>query len=120
MHELSLVVDLIEECCSRAAGREVTEVRARCHEGTDADEIRDAFGFLTSSHQERWASLQGAELKVEQLAAHLDCPCGHSGALGPEDVAGHIGVCPSCGRTSELGTSLELVGLVFAGGTTGG
>jgi hypothetical protein len=36
--------------------------------------------------------------------------------LGPDDIAGHIGICPECGSAGELGGGLELMAMTFADG----
>ncbi|HUB71082.1 MAG TPA: hydrogenase/urease maturation nickel metallochaperone HypA [Acidimicrobiales bacterium] len=115
MHELSLVESLLEECSTRAGGRQVAGLRVRCHEGIDAEEISECFGFLTSSEPQRWGRLCGATIEVERVPARMKCACGRDGVLGSQDVAGHIGICPSCGHAGELGNGLELVGIAYSG-----
>ena len=114
MHELSLVSDFVRRCCELAEGRPVAEVIARCPSGIDVEEVVDGFSFLTSgTGSPAHAVLAGARLEVQSVAARLQCGCGFDGVLRDDDVAGHISVCPSCGRVSELPNRLELVSLTF-------
>jgi len=114
VHELSLVSDFVRRCCDLAEGRPVAEVTARCPSSIDVEEVVDGFSFLTSDPgSPAHAVLGGARLEVQAVAARLRCECGFDGALRDDHMAGHISVCPSCGRISELRSRLELVSLKF-------
>jgi Zn finger protein HypA/HybF involved in hydrogenase expression len=110
MHELSLVSELVAECERRAHGREVAAVRVRCPAGIDAEEIAECFVHLTAG-----GALQGAALEIEAVPQVLRCGCGFAGELGPDDCAGHVAICPSCGRVQEAPGALELVAVTGAG-----
>ncbi|HTW10454.1 MAG TPA: hypothetical protein VME46_23315 [Acidimicrobiales bacterium] len=115
MHELSLVDELVATCLQLADGRPVLEVWARCPAGTDMDEVGEYFALLARSGPPGQGScLERAELRLEQRDVELCCTCGFTGALGPDDIAGHIGVCPVCGRASEIRERLEVVAMSFA------
>jgi len=108
MHELSLVEDLLSECQRQAAGRVVLHVRVRCPAGVDREELALGFAFLGPK---AGPGLRGAALEVVDATTRLECTCGFRGDLGPDDVAGHMGICPGCGRVSELGSRVELLSL---------
>ena len=113
MHELSLAEELVARCAERAGGRQVVEVRARASTGVDCEELSAAFPIAASGVA--GGVLEGAALEFEIVPARLSCPCGWAGELPADNVAGHIGVCPDCGRAGELSGGLDLLGLRFAG-----
>jgi Zn finger protein HypA/HybF involved in hydrogenase expression len=104
MHELSLASELIARCLEVAAGRPVAAVRVRLAPGTDVDALRQGFGAAAAD-----TAVEGARLDVEAASVALACPCGYEGELGPDDVAGHVAVCPACGTVSDVSDTLELV-----------
>ncbi|HZD00993.1 MAG TPA: hypothetical protein VFA46_12630 [Actinomycetes bacterium] len=57
--------------------------------------------------------LGAAELELERVEPRLDCPCGFTGAVGHDDLAGGFAVCPSCGALSSgpHGAELEVLEL---------
>ena len=110
MHELSLAEELVARCTELAGGRQVLEVHARANFGLDKEEFSEAFPLAAAG-----GPLKGAVLELELVPARLDCPCGWAGQLPYDFVAGHIGICPGCGRAAELSGGLEVVGLRYAG-----
>jgi hypothetical protein len=86
--------------------------------GVDAEELGVGFWLAAARLPREGAAeaLEGASLELEPVPACLACPCGFAGEVGLDDVAGHIGVCPECGRAGELAGRVELVGLRFTGG----
>jgi Zn finger protein HypA/HybF involved in hydrogenase expression len=118
MHELSLVEQLVATCCCRAGGRAVRTVRVRCPASVDADELCDGFAFaanrLAASASD--PCLVVAELKVERIPVHLACACGYEGQLTDDHLAGHMSICPGCGRVGEITDGLELVSMSFSDG----
>jgi Zn finger protein HypA/HybF involved in hydrogenase expression len=119
MHELSLVDELITECTRRAGGRPVDEVRINCAEGTDTDEVADAFAFLAPHCAAAGGPnpMAGARLAISSVAARGECKCGFADEVPADAVAGHMFVCPACGCVGDQTGVLELVALVFAGET---
>jgi Zn finger protein HypA/HybF involved in hydrogenase expression len=109
VHELSLVAELVELVERHAAGRTVKTVRARCAGVAGAEDLRFAFAQLSRD------ALPGAALEIESEPAHLACACGFSGDIEPASAAGHLGVCPGCGRVQEIPSCFELVGIVLDG-----
>lgn len=117
MHELSLVDELISECCRLAEGRPVLEVFVSCAEGTDTDEVAESFGFLTSHSGAGGgrAVMSGARLQMSSVPAQGRCRCGFAGELKPEAVAGHMFICPGCGAVADQEPVLRLKAMTFAG-----
>lgn len=114
MHELSLAEELAARCAELAGARRVVAVKLRCGAGVDQEELAAAFALVAASPLV--PALMGAALEVEGAAPTLSCQCGYSGQLGAEQVAGHVGVCPGCGRPAELDGGVELVSVRLAGG----
>jgi len=113
LHELSLAEGLVAKCAELSQGRRVTAVRARCSIGVDAEEL--AAVLPVAAKQYGGEELEDATFELQVVPAHLECPCGWSGELPVDHVAGHIGICPTCGRPTELPGGLELLGLLYAG-----
>jgi Zn finger protein HypA/HybF involved in hydrogenase expression len=113
LHELSLAEELVARCAERAGGRQVVEVRARASTGVDSVELLAAFPVAAAGAA--GGVLEGASLDLEVVPARLTCPCGWTGELPTDNVAGHIGICPDCGRAGEASGGLDLLGLRFAG-----
>jgi Zn finger protein HypA/HybF involved in hydrogenase expression len=103
VHEASLVAELVEACERHAGGAPVALVRVRCAAGVSEEALRQAFRLLAAG-----GPLAGADLELEPVQPRLACPCGFAGALGPEDLAGAIAVCPSCGAVSPWRHPAEL------------
>ncbi len=103
MHELSLVSELVEECCRRADGEPVSLVRVRCALADADGELQQAFVMLTAD-----TPLEGAVLEVVPAALTIACQCGYGGPA--EGVIGHMFICPSCAQVGPLkAASLELL-----------
>lgn len=128
--------ELIAQVRRAAGNRRVLEVFARCPAAVAGAEIAECFSYVVeelasferaseapgerASSNGPWlggaCELTGAELTLEIVPVRLRCICGFEGELGEDDMAGHIGICPGCGRPQELDASLELVGISYAGG----
>jgi Zn finger protein HypA/HybF involved in hydrogenase expression len=79
-----------------------------------SSELSDSFAILAEQLAESGdACLRNARLRLEEVPAVMRCRCGFEGELDPDDVAGHIGVCPECGCAGELGGGLELMAVTF-------
>lgn len=114
MHELALAQDFVDSCGSRAGGRKVLEVWARCPESIDAAELGECFGFISHEMAARGQTwLEGAELHCDVVPVALACSCGFDGDLDSEQLAGRMAVCPQCGRVSEVAAGLELVAICY-------
>jgi Zn finger protein HypA/HybF involved in hydrogenase expression len=69
--------------------------------------LQQAYQMLTKD-----TPLSGSHLLVEELADRRECAqCGTAWALSPDDVAGHLVICPSCGALAPLdaGATIELL-----------
>ncbi len=115
MHELSLVEELVDKCRALAQGRAVLQVWASCPEGTDVDEISECFTFLAAQLADQGDNcLKSTQLSMQAVPLFINCPCGFTGELASDQIAGHITVCPQCGRVDEAGGGVELVAMSFA------
>lgn len=104
MHELSLVAELVEECCRRAEGEAVAVVRVRCSVHDAEGELQQAFLMMSSA-----TPLEGAVLELEPVTVTVECPCGYKGPAGDGHV-GHLFVCPKCAKVGPVRSpSLELL-----------
>jgi Zn finger protein HypA/HybF involved in hydrogenase expression len=104
MHELSLVAELVDECCRRADGQPVSLVRVRCSLPDLDGELQQAFLMMTTA-----TPLEGAVLEVESAVLNVTCPCGYSGPV-TNGIVGHMFVCPSCAQVRPIESpSLELL-----------
>lgn len=118
MHELSLVDELVAVCRERAQGRPIRQVRVRCPASVGAEELRA--GFALAAKEVAGAvgdrCLAGAELRLQLVPVQLRCPCGFEGQLSEEYLAGHMTVCPQCGRVADADDGLDLVSISFWAG----
>jgi Zn finger protein HypA/HybF involved in hydrogenase expression len=104
MHELSLVSELVEECCRRAEGEAVSVVRVRCSLPDLDEELQQAFLMMTTA-----TPLEGAVLEVEAAALTVSCACGYKGPAS-EGIIGHLFICPDCAHVGPVRSpALELL-----------
>ena len=113
MHELAAVEALVEAVKRGLAEKRsarVTEVRVR--RGSAFVEAALLQGFAALS---RGTPLEGARLKVETVAQHVNCRCGCSRQVSEDNMLGHTYVCPDCGAAHHLagGEDLELVSVTL-------
>lgn len=112
MHEYHAVEALVERLTSEPDDLEderIFEIRIRAGVAFSPEALQQAYEMLTQD-----TPLEGSRLVIEELPDGHECPeCRTSWALAPEDVAGHLLACPSCGLLSEFegGTGIEVVGL---------
>jgi Zn finger protein HypA/HybF involved in hydrogenase expression len=116
VHELSLVEELVETCRDRARGRAVHQVSVRCPTTVDADELSTGFALASGplSGPPGEPGPKTVDLKLEIVPVRLSCACGCEGELTSADLAGHMSVCPRCGRVDEADARLELISMTFA------
>ena len=89
----------------------------RCSPAVDAGELSEGFALLAgqlAAEVGSDAGLSQAQLRLEMVPAYFHCDCGFDGQLGPDDFAGHIGICPVCGRVGEVDAGVEVVAMSFA------
>ncbi len=109
----ALVARLLRDADPAQGVQDVGEVRIRASPIYSAAALRQAYAVLTAG-----TPLAGSRLEVEDLPDRRECArCGSAYAVAPQDVAGHLVVCPHCGEPSplEVGTGLEIVGVTRAG-----
>ncbi len=115
MHEHGVVEELIERLLPalRERGVErVRQVRVRRHSTFAEAPLRQAFELLS-----RGTPLEGAELRVEEVAVDATCTgCGRAHRIGADDLVGHLYECPDCGAVQvvEEAHGLELAGVTAA------
>ncbi len=114
MHDYHAIKALVARLLRDAdPAQDVAEVRVRASPIYSAAALRQAYGVLTAG-----TPLAGSRLEVEDLPDRRECArCGSAYAVSPEDVAGHLVVCPHCGEPSprEVGTGVEIVGVTRGG-----
>ncbi len=104
-HAMSALVTRLAADPSLAEG--IAEVRVRASPVFSPDALRQAYQMLTED-----TPLRGSHLLVEDRADRRECArCGTSWAVSPDDVAGHLVICPSCGAPAPLdaGAVIELL-----------
>jgi Zn finger protein HypA/HybF involved in hydrogenase expression len=115
VHEASLAEELVNQCATLAQGRPVLVVAVRCPPGMGSSELSYSFAVLAAQLAESGdGCLRQARLRLEEVPAVMRCRCGFSGELGPDNIAGHIGICPDCVSADDLGSGLELMAMTFA------
>ena len=108
MHDLAAVTALLDHLTAGptpTAG--VVEVRIRAGASFSGEALEQAFEMLAQG-----TPLEGSRLVVEPSRDQQTCAaCGNRWLVAPEDVAGHVLLCPRCGSASALehGSELELV-----------
>jgi Zn finger protein HypA/HybF involved in hydrogenase expression len=76
----------------------IAEVRVRASPVFSPEALRQAWQMLTED-----TPLSGSCLLVEELADRRECArCGTAWVVSPDDVAGHLVICPSCGALAPL------------------
>src|SRR5579859_6980082 len=98
MHEFAIVQSLLDELQQRVApGDQVQAIRLQCSSDFSQDSLRELFAALSKG-----TALENALLTVEIASRIMVCPCGHRQVITPDDLVGHIFVCPFCGQVNEV------------------
>lgn len=108
MHDQHAVRELIERL---SCLEDVTEVRVRAGPVFSPEALGQAYEMLTAG-----TPLEGSRLIVEQRRQERTCrACGRTWEISPEDVAGHVVLCPACGNPTPLEdvAALEVVGITW-------
>lgn len=100
MHDYHAVSALVARLAADPGLAEgIAEVRVRASPVFSPDALRQAYQMLTED-----TPLRGSRLLVEELADCRQCArCGTAWTVSPDDVAGHLVICPSCGALTPLG-----------------
>jgi Zn finger protein HypA/HybF involved in hydrogenase expression len=115
MHEYSVVQQLIEkllEEVKKRGGAVVKEVRLRRGSTFAEGPIQQAFEIMSEN-----TPLQDAQLIIEEFAVEYKCGhCGFKQVLVPEDLIGHLFICPECGEAKEIDEAhgLQLLEVTFS------
>ena len=97
-HAVSALVARLARDPSLTEG--IADVRVRASPVFSPDALRQAYQMLTED-----TPLSGSRLLVEELADHRECAqCGTVWTVSPDDVAGHLVICPSSGAHVPLDT----------------
>ena len=108
MHDYHAVSALVERLVRDPSLAEaIAEVRVRASPVFSPEALRQAYQILTED-----TPLGGSRLLVEELADRRECSqCGTAWAVSPDDVAGHLVICPTCGALTPLdaGAAIELL-----------
>jgi hypothetical protein len=73
-------------------------VRIRARGPLSGEALRQAYEMLVPK-----TALEGSALEVEPSPDRMTCgACGAPDAIGAEDLAGHVAICPACGAPSPL------------------
>lgn len=99
MHDLAAVAALLDHLMGGAVPpASVAEVRVRAGASFSPEALEQAYEMLALG-----TPLEGSRLVVESSPEELVCgACGSRWRVAPEDVAGHLVLCPSCGAPSAL------------------
>jgi Zn finger protein HypA/HybF involved in hydrogenase expression len=111
-HAVRALVTHLTRDPSLAAG--IAEVRVRASPVFSPEALRQAYEMLTED-----TPLSGSRLLVAELADHRECAhCREAWTVSPDDVAGHLAVCPSCGALSpvDAGAAIELLEITSSTG----
>src|SRR5689334_18637325 len=109
MHELSAVEGLVTALLRAPAIRdaeEITAVRVRRGSAFSEDALIQGFELLAQG-----TPLETARLQIEVREIAVDCSCGLRSHITPDDLVGHMHVCPGCGALRDIpgAAALELV-----------
>jgi Zn finger protein HypA/HybF involved in hydrogenase expression len=108
VHDYHAVCALIARLArDPSLAEDIAEVHVRASPVFSPEALRQAYQMLTED-----TPLSGSRLLVEQLADRRECAqCGSAWAVSPDDVAGHLVLCPSCGALAPLdaGAVIELL-----------
>ncbi len=104
-HAVSALIAHLARDPGRAEG--LAEVCVRASPVFSPEALRQAYQMLTED-----TPLSGSRLLVEELVDYRECAqCGTAWTVSPDDVAGHVVICPSCGALAPLdpGATIELL-----------
>ena len=115
MHEYSVVQQLIEKLLAEVASKGysgVKEIHLKRGSTFAEGPLQQAFQIMSEN-----TPLQDAQLIIEEFKIDYKCEkCSYAQTLTPDDLIGHLFICPECGETREIDEAhgLELVKVVYA------
>jgi len=114
MHEYSIVQELVEKLLAEISKKEITavrEVHVRRGSTFSGESLQQAFIIMTEN-----TPLDGAQLIIEDFNVEQKCQaCGYTQIITPDDLIGHLFVCPECGAAIEIdeAKSLQFIKIVY-------
>jgi len=115
MHEYSAVQQLIERLLQDISGHEtarIKEVRLRRGSTFAEGPIQQAFQIMAAN-----TPLEDTLLTIEEFSVENKCEqCGHKRVLTPDDLIGHLYICPECGNSREIDEAhgLQLLEIIYS------
>jgi Zn finger protein HypA/HybF involved in hydrogenase expression len=105
VHDYHAVKALIDHLTAdRDLDQGILEVQVEASAEFSPEALAQAYEMLTQGTR-----FEGSRLVVAELVEHRQCAsCGADWTLTPDEVIGHLVVCPLCGATSLLGSSTGL------------
>ena len=101
MHEYSVVQQLVNQLVAQLRSQGVARVRTiHLRRGSTFAEapLRLALEVLSED-----TPLKGADVVIDSYSVEHACAsCGRSQIITPEDLVGHIFICPACGTAKEI------------------
>ena len=112
MHEFGVTETIVRRLLhqlDRDDVAKVVKVTFRRSSAFSEEVLRQTFDVLSAG-----TPLAGAELVIQVAVLNVDCACGNGHTVNSEDLAGHMFICPDCGRISEIAEAhdLELVEVI--------
>jgi len=111
MHDHAAVTALIEHLTrGPVPAASIAEVRVRAGASFTPEALEQAYEMLVQA-----TPLEGSRLVVESSQDEQVCAaCGNRWLVTPEDVSGHVLLCPSCGVPSVIEHAARLAVLAIS------
>jgi Zn finger protein HypA/HybF involved in hydrogenase expression len=98
MHDYHAIEALVERLTQEPDADQITEVHIDADAIYSPEALLQAYEMLTSG-----TPLEGSVLVVQESRKEWECSaCGHSWTISPDDLVGHMLVCPSCGGLTSI------------------
>jgi Zn finger protein HypA/HybF involved in hydrogenase expression len=98
MHDYQAMEALVERLTQEPDVDRIAEVRIDVDAIYSPEALLQAYEMLTKD-----TPLEGSRLVVSEMRREWKCPkCAHSWTISPDDVVGHMLLCPSCGAPSSI------------------
>jgi len=114
MHEFSVVQELIEKLLAEMKSLGycgIKEIYLKRGSTFAEGPLHQAFQIMTEN-----TPLDNARLIIDEFNVEYTCKkCGYMQTLTPDDLIGHLFICPECGEAAEIDEAhgLELVRVVY-------
>jgi len=118
MHDHAAVTALIDHVMAGdVPPADIAEIRIRAASSLSPEALEQAYEMLVLE-----TPLRGSRLVVVSSSERRACSsCGGSWSVTPDDMAGHLVVCPSCGAPSRIenGADIQVLEISTSGGGCG-